>query len=624
MEVDLSKIITVTLMTTPQGLPNFNVNSLGIFTDETPGSGFGTAGYKVYISPDGVATDFGSTSETYKRAVAVFSQSPNVLTGGGYIVVIPLLTNTDPTSGLMQTLQPGALAGFQAISAGSLKITVDGSDHTPTGLNFTHTVSTAGKMTTLEPGAYTVFEAIDDGSFHVIVDGTAHDVTACDFSGVTDLAGVAAVIAAKITAYATCAYDAAANSGDGGLIITSKTTGGKSTVSVLSAVSPGSGTDISGATLMNGLTGALVNGVQKCTTYADVATIIGNELPSADVSYDPTANNSNGGFTFVSMTTGANSKVTKLKTPASGTDITGVTYLNGLGTVAIVDGRDALTKEDLVSAVNRTKLLVYYFGVLFTEEETVNDLKNFANYMQTQDKLTFIGRYDSADITALFEYVQEATLTHTRCLYYSLGESEAGVMAAAYASRLFGINFTGSNTMATMNLKTLAGVLPDPDAASSAIDLAATSYGFDIYVSVAGDPGVISYGANEYSDQIYGQLWLKLAIQVAGYNYLKTTNTKIPQTEPGMEGLKGAYASVCRQGLTNGYLASGLTWTNPSTFGNPEDLKRNVTDNGYYIYSAPIALQSPIDRAARKAPLIQIAAKEAGAIHHSDVIVNVN
>ena len=46
---------------------------------------------------------------------------------------------------------------------------------------------------------------------------------------------------------------------------------------------------------------------------------------------------------------------------------------------------------------------------------------------------------------------------------------------------------------------------------------------------------------------------------------------------------------------------------------------RNIIDKGYYIYSKPIAQQSQVDRDARKAPLIQIAGKESGAIHSSSV-----
>jgi len=499
VEVDLSKIVTVTLLGTPQGIPNFNVNTLALFTTESPNPSFGADDYKIYYAPNGVATDFGSASETYLQAVAVFAQSPNILTGGGYLVVIPLLTNVAATSGTMITLEPGELDAIKAVNDGALKITVDGADQTLTGMDFT-----------------------------------------------------------------------------------------------------------------------------SVTSYADVATIIDGELTGANCAYNPAYNSGAGGFIFTSATTGASSTVSKLKTPASGTDISGVTYLNGTGNVQIVNGRAASSAEDLVSAIVRTKLLVDYFGILSITQESVGDLENLATYVQTQDKLSFLGRYDTAEIETIFKYIHDNSLSHTRMLLYTLNAQKARIAAAAYASRLQGINFTGSNTMCTMNLKALAGIEPDPDAAESNIDVKAQAYGFDIYVSIAGDPGVLSYGANVYSDEIYGELWLKLALQVAGYNYLKTTNTKIPQTEPGMSGLKGAYATVCQQGITNGFLASGLTWTSPSTFGNPEDLRRNIKDAGYYIYSLPIVLQSPADRTARKAPLIQIAVKMAGAIHHSDVIVQVN
>jgi len=42
------------------------------------------------------------------------------------------------------------------------------------------------------------------------------------------------------------------------------------------------------------------------------------------------------------------------------------------------------------------------------------------------------------------------------------------------------------------------------------------------------------------------------------------------------------------------------------------------------VYAAPVESQSQADREARKAPVIQIAVKLAGAVHFVDVIVNVN
>jgi hypothetical protein len=72
--------------------------------------------------------------------------------------------------------------------------------------------------------------------------------------------------------------------------------------------------------------------------------------------------------------------------------------------------------------------------------------------------------------------------------------------------------------------------------------------------------------------------------------------------------------------VSAGVFAPG-TWNSSTTFGTPEDTIRNVEERGYFIYSLPISQQSQAVRETRVAPLIQIAAKEAGAIHSSDVTV---
>jgi hypothetical protein len=114
-----------------------------------------------------------------------------------------------------------------------------------------------------------------------------------------------------------------------------------------------------------------------------------------------------------------------------------------------------------------------------------------------------------------------------------------------------------------------------------------------------------------------------MAVEVAGFNVLAQTSGKVPQTEAGMEQVKTGYRSVAEQSISNGMVGSG-SWTSPDTFGDPEDFHRNIRERGYYLYSSPVALQSPADRAERKAPLCQLALKLAGAIHSSSLIVNIN
>jgi hypothetical protein len=183
-------------------------------------------------------------------------------------------------------------------------------------------------------------------------------------------------------------------------------------------------------------------------------------------------------------------------------------------------------------------------------------------------------------------------------------------------------NFSAVNTAQTMNLKSLAGVSSD-DAMTQTLLTAAKAVGADCYVNIAGQACVMSHGANEFFDDVYNLRWIIGALEVAGFNFLRTSGTKIPQTEQGMDGLKGAYRRVCSQSVSNGFIAPG-EWTGSDTFGSPEDFKRNITDFGFYIYSSPVATQSVADRAARIAPTVQIALKYSGAIHSTNVIVNIN
>lgn len=290
-------------------------------------------------------------------------------------------------------------------------------------------------------------------------------------------------------------------------------------------------------------------------------------------------------------------------------------------------GGSASSVESVQSAIIRTLNNVYYFGILVDEEyhSTPAVLRALSAYVQTLDKMLFYASSFAADYAAsgLLDLIRQASLTQTRCLYYSDGTAlDTQGMAAAYAARGLSTDFSGSNTTLTMHLKPLVGLTPDQTVNQTALNTAQLA-GVDVYVSVAGIPGVFSSGTNTFFDELYNEKWFKFALQTAGFNYLATVSTKIPQTEQGMEGLKNVYRKICDQAISNGYVAPG-SWTSANFFGNPAALVRNIADFGYYVYSQPITAQLQADRVARKAPLVQIAVKSAGAIQSSNVVVNVN
>ncbi len=302
------------------------------------------------------------------------------------------------------------------------------------------------------------------------------------------------------------------------------------------------------------------------------------------------------------------------------------------GYLVIIPRLTSPSLETVQAAILRTKDLVYYFGIL-VDEESATDGTAFASltaYVQTIKKMFFYASSNVADLqpNSVLDLVRQASKTYTRCLYYGGALLNGGavqqtqIFAAAYAGRALSTDFSGSNTAQTMHLKQLVNIVPDTSVGQTQLTLAQTA-GIDVYVNIAGIPELFTSGGNDFFDNVYNQLWFGFALQTAGFNYLAGTNSKIPQTEPGMTGLKDAYRKICEQARSAGVLAGG-SWTSPDTFGNPADLRRNVSDIGYYIYSLPVVQQSQSDREGRKAPLVQIAVKLAGAIHSSSVIVNVN
>jgi hypothetical protein len=489
MTVSITNVINISLTATPQGLAEDNVNSLALFTTETPSN---IDPFRVYLNASEVAADYGTGSTAAAMANAIFSQSPNILSGGGRLVTIPLIGSNSATQGDFASADIAVnLAAIQAVA---------------------------------------------DGDIRVVLNGNDLDLTGLDFTGASDFGDIATILQSKLT----------------DVIVTSKATG----------------------------------------------------------------------FDLFSKKVGTASTVDLVQLPAgSGTDLSVVGLFNTAGGVATAGGN--AVGETLVDAIARTEEDAQYVGVITDLEMEDAVIKTTATAIQAKDMIfvhQFFSTEDLEPTTGICSQIKDATETKSRCVFYSVDPINANLAKSAYAGRAFSVNFAGSNTTSTMNLKSLVGIQPDIAVNQTILNKAEIA-GADVYVNMSSLGVVLSNGANSFFDSVYNAQWFKFALEVALFNYLRQTNTKIPQTESGMNGLKGAAAKVADRGVNNQMIGVGLTWNSAETFGIPEDLKRNVTDKGYYIYSLPIAKQPQVDRDARKAPLVQIAIKEAGSIHSSDTIV---
>lgn len=484
----ITNVINVTISAIPSGATLPNVNSLLLLTNEAPNN---SNPYGIYISANQVAADYGSNSQTAAMANAVFAQVPNVLSGGGQLVIAPLLASVSATPGLWATPDISAnIAGFAAVTNGTLNVTIDGNVNSLTGLNFS-----------------------------------------------------------------------------------------------------------------------------QCTTIAQIAAVIQTALPLANVTVVGNT------IKLTSNKVGATGSTIVVASGTGGTDIYGNTFLKGA--TATLSAGTSSSGETILSAVNRLIPQVFFCGVMTNLNLEDAAIVTAAAGIQALDMMFVHHAASPADIAGVATTIQQAGDTHTRILVYTLGgQAGANLMKAAYAGRGFSTDFTGSATSTTMNLKQLNNILPDPNITQTLYTNDSVA-GADLYVSYQGVPSVYSVGGDNFFDNVYQDIALKFALQTAGFNYLRQTNTKVPQTEAGMNGLKAAYSIAMEQFVTNGSIAPGA-WNSSQTFGDPVIFNNNIVARGYYVFSQPVALQNSSDRNLRKAPLVQIAAKRAGAIHTSNVLVIIN
>jgi hypothetical protein len=183
------------------------------------------------------------------------------------------------------------------------------------------------------------------------------------------------------------------------------------------------------------------------------------------------------------------------------------------------------------------------------------------------------------------------------------------------------VNFSGSNTCITLKFKQCPGVTPENLTLSQA--KAISQNNGNVFVEYDNDTAILQEGTMAggwFIDERHGLDWLQNYVQIAVWNLLYTSNTKIGQDEEGSTALVATVSQALTQGVRNGLIAPGV-W-NSDSFGG---LKRGDTlSTGFYVYIQPLDEQSQAEREARIAPPIQCAIKLKGAVHFADIQINVN
>lgn len=286
---------------------------------------------------------------------------------------------------------------------------------------------------------------------------------------------------------------------------------------------------------------------------------------------------------------------------------------------------EAGAAENLMDAVNAVMGYTNWYGLGIADKEDVAD----------DDWLKVAAAVEASGVSRILAITTSdpATVdaTSTGDLAYKLKAAKYGRTFVQYSSsskyaalsafgRAFTVNFNGSNTTITLKFKQEPGITYETLTTDQAAALDAKKC--NVFVYYQNDTAILQQGvmsSGDFFDERHGLDWLQNYVQTNLYNLLYTSTTKVPQTDAGVTRLLSNVEQSMDQSVTNGLVAAGV-W-NGGPIGQLDS--GDTLTKGYYVYAQPISEQAQTDREARKAPVIQVACKLAGAVHFADVQINV-
>lgn len=364
------------------------------------------------------------------------------------------------------------------------------------------------------------------------------------------------------------------------------------------------GIDLSAVTDLNAVASAVT------TALAGAATV--------------TWNANYGRFDVESASTGTSSTVGYSTTAAAGTDLGPLMGLVSGVAEAPIDGIAAESYDSAVSTL--LSMSNGWYGLV-----------GVASGIQDSDHTAAAATIEAASPSRIYGVtIQDANAldpTSTTDLAYTLSQaqysrtfyqysSSSPYAVASLAARAFTVDFTGQNTTITVMFKQEPGITPETLNETEAGALKAKNC--NVFVEYANGTAILQEGVmanGDYFDERHGLDWLQNYVQTNLYNFLYTSPTKVPQTDGGTNLLLTNIEQSMDQSVTNGLCGPGV-WDSSLEFGSLH--YGDTLTKGYYIYAPPVSSQSAANRAARKSVAFQIAAKLAGAVQSTNVLINVN
>ncbi len=225
--IPLSYVVNATTVPATRGLEPLQLGTILLLTEDEPVTPL-DSDYIISRTAAGVTSVFGTETTTAKMVNTIFAQTPNILNADGYVIVAPYkasVVTQEATPGIATTIDLSSnLSNLQAVTDGDLTITVDGEDHTLTGMNINN----------------------------LDVEGIAQYI-----NNYIDSSGEYATVTAE------------GNS----IVFATKTTGSTSSIE-LKATTGGTGTDLYAATLLDGANAVVVDGEDEIVDVETTAQAI--------------------------------------------------------------------------------------------------------------------------------------------------------------------------------------------------------------------------------------------------------------------------------------------------------------------------------------------------------------
>jgi Protein of unknown function (DUF3383) len=599
--LSVSNLVNVTINLSTLGAVGRSFTTLMIAGDSNVINGLQR--YRTYTDIEDVGADFGSTAPEYLAAALYFSQSPQPA-----------------------TLQIGRW----------LRTATSGQN--------------LGAILNATQANIANFNAISNGSFSIDIDGTVQNLTGINFNGATNLNAVASAVNLVLTG-AICTWNGQE------FIITSNSSGAglpaSGSIMFTAAGTPGDTITIGGTSIelvASSPSGSQVLiGANANATAGNLQTFLQNSAdvnisqctyslsgPTITVTYKliGVAGNS---FTLAKSSTaitlsGATlsggavpSSVGYATTYSSGTDISSLLGLTAALSIALVPGYAAETPVQCATVL--TGLTSAFYGLMFA-----------ASVMPTDDQSLDVSTYvEALEITRLYGVTTQETGALSSLVTNDLGSlmelaeydqsmiqysSTSPYAIASLFGRAFGVDFTAANSTIDLMYKQEPGVVPENITDAEAAVLKAKN--INVFASYENGTQLIQYGvcsSGQAIDTIQGADWFQNDVQTDVFNVLYESDTKIPQTDAGINQLTNACTAACQDAINNGFAAPGI-WNGPS-FGSL--VTGQYLKNGYYVFAQSVDTQSQSDRDQRIAPPIQIALKLAGAVNTvPDLLVTIN